>query len=267
MSSPGYPLRINNLFIYQNDCAGVPQTTSDGEDVFWFPGTDSLELEAGPTFRTIAGVATECFSRDPRNVTSGADAVFRRGCGFDYPEFDSLFLAGYTREFDAAGNVLKAIEAPGVDACKDCNLNPAATDCDLTFSMVADVCYVDCDDVPINRQFMVIRSISQATLSNRYRVGGNNVDAFGGDIAMTLDSNDGYGEGPADAIKAYSTGTTPGTNPVVTNVPIPAVLDFTDLDAICECLNEFRGCPITAALVLANPELDHPLITGLPVVP
>lgn len=261
MTTGTYPTRINHLFIYLNNCAGKPLATGDGSPVFWFPGKEAMELEAGPTFRTISEVSTECFSRAARNETAGSDAVFRRGCGFSTPEFDSVFLRGYTREYTATGGILKAVESPAGSDCWTCG---TTDDCDKTFTIIADICEVDCEDKPVNRRFDIVRRISQATLSNRSKRGGNNPGNFSGDITLQTSSNSGWGAGPANLFPAYDADGNFGTSPVVEGIPKPATLNMTSLDeAGCGCKNAYAGKAITADLVAANPLLNHPLITGV----
>lgn len=261
MTAGGYPIVINNLFIREHNCDGSIMDLASGGRSWFFSGNDDMTLAAGLTFETIAAIASQCFNRAERNRVSGADAILNRGCGFNAPEFDAAFLTGMHVSTGAGGETQVSFDKPGTNDCRDC-AKTTSTDCDPTFSIIADYCEVDCNDNPIDRKFMVIRNVTQATLSNRKQIGGNDNTAFGGDITLTVNTNDNWGYGPGGLLVSDDENGNPECASVTCGIACPAVgLDFTDIDALCGCANEFAGCTIDAAVVAANPVLDFPLLT------
>ena len=260
---PGLPIRINNIFVHLNDCFGAPQYTTDSLPVFWFPGREASTAAVNSTFRGIAAIATECYNKAAENVVNGGELVLNFGCGYTYPEFDSLFIRGRSREYDIAGNILSSLSKPGAEDCYQC-AKVEAESCPTTFSIIVDYCIEDCNAVAIDRKFMVIRSVEQGVDSSPKQVGGNTPGNFTSNITISVNTNDGYGEGPADLIQSYDENGEPGCASVVCDVPCPTdgSVDFAELDALCDCASELAGT-ITADLIAANPELDHPFFTGV----
>lgn len=257
-----FPIRVNWAIIYENGCDGFPLPVADGGRRWIVTGYDGTQVEVGPLFETVNAIANECYKRDSYNRTSGADGVFRLGCGFSRSsEFTAAFLSGYELTYAADGTPQVSLAKPGEDDCRPCD-KVESEECDPTFSMVVNYCLRDCEDKVAGQEFMVIRSISEATSASRKRIGGTDPSAFNVDINLSLQTNEGWDYGPGDVFVSNDIDGEPACNSVTCNIACPADLDTGALAELCGCKGDLADCTIDLAFVAANPEFDIAILTG-----
>lgn len=258
----GYEMRVMGRFVHRLDCSGAPLHTSDGASVYFFSGNEEASSEAAPTMRDIAAVSSPCFNRKGYKEVSGATYRWLKDCAGINPEFRAM-LEGWTEEFDEFGNVLPAVAKPNSDDdCYGC-ADPDGGQCEDAWSIVELICVEDCSGGPAGLFMRAVRKVTALELQQAWRVGGNNLANLGGDIAAQPEPNYGWGEGPGDMVRAYDENGDPGCNPVVDLVPWPDEETIPEIIRKCSCASRYNGCAIDAADVLADPDLDIPIITGV----
>jgi len=257
----GLPMRVNNIWVHLLDCDKQIQYVTDDVPVFWFPGRESTTASINTTFRSIAAIVSECYNRAAQSIPNGGELVLNFGCGYAYPEFDTLFINGQVPSYDVDGNILTSLAKPGEDGCYQCD-KVGSEDCEQTFAILVDYCIEDCNSKVIDRKFMVIRCVNQAVNGSPKQVGGNNNANFSSALTVSVETSDGYGEGPADLVQSYDEDGLPSCESVTCDVPCPEGLDFAALDELCDCAGDLAGA-VTADVIAANPELDHPFFTGV----
>lgn len=253
MANNGYPIRVQHIFLRELACDGSVLPLEDGGCGFWLRGNKETQIDAGINFETVAAIVGECYRKSAENNVGGADGVINLGCKFTYSELSATFIKGMHESTGLGGTIQTSFDKPGEEDCYTCP-KEESTECDREFALMAVYCEVDCDDKVIGQKIMVIRRISEATLSNRKRIGGGNVDAFGGDISISIETNDGFGYGPGDLLVSDDGGE-PECASVTCDIECPADLDLTYLDEQCGCAAVLSGCKITAETLVSYPEL------------
>lgn len=259
MANTGYPIKVLNLVMRLLNCDGSLKPLDEGGCAFWLPGYESTQIDTGVLTESIAAIVGECYNRPASSRVGGSDAVANFGCGFQYPELEAALFVGQHISTGAGGSIHVSHDKPGSDDCGDC-AKGESENCDPSWALMADVCKRDCKDEVLGKEFMLIRRISQLTQANRKRVGGGNVDAFGGDVTMTIGTNDKFAYGPGGLLISDNPALGEVECAAVScGIPCPPELDLSELP--CGCDTKFAGCKIDAAFVAANPEFNLPIFT------
>ena len=251
---------VQCIIITENDCLGAPVGTSAGGRVWVLNGNDDTNIESGPTFETIAEIVRNCYTRPADRRVSGSETTLDFGCPISNPELCAALEDGYTITYDEDNNPILSVAKPGETDCQKCG-KTEEDGCDKSVSIIALVCETDCESNNVGISFMVIRSVTGGTSNSPKGVGQNGLNSP--TLTLTTTTNDGYGEGPGGFIRNYDADGEPVCEPVSYRIPCPDDLDLGELHTLCGCKEDLIGCTITEEIVLANPILDIPLITGV----
>jgi hypothetical protein len=122
----------------------------------------------------------------------------------------------------------------------------------------------DCNDGEVVVAANIARAITAADPSTGPRFGGVNPGDNNFSVTLTLDANTGWGAGPGGLFPLFEQDdTTVASTPVSLGFALTTEAIYEDLITLCACDSALRGVPLTAALVLANAELQTPLIEGV----
>lgn len=253
--------------LYKNGVGGEPLSIADGDDnVFFFPGSETMSSEYQATFRTVAAIASACFNRPETRRVSGATGVIR-GCPINgAQEFLGQFVNGLAIGYDALGAVASLdIESPGDSNCLDCDTAASASS---TWSMVEIICYRDCNNNVVDIRANIARSITAADPSGAYTFGGTDPTANAIDFNLTFSNNAGWHGGSAGSpgllfdLYEDTGGAVDNGRPVSMGVAFADTDEYDEIIAACACDLSYAGIPLTAAMVTAATVPDKQLFTG-----
>lgn len=255
------PGEVLGWLFYKNSPSGAALTNADGDNnMFFFPGGEAQTSAYGIQNRTIAAVASACFTSSEKVLTSGAQVTIN-GCSMMGAQtFMTQFVNGLVPGYDGSGNVITIdIEGPDDASCNTCAADVAGD----KWSLVELVCWRDCDGNIDEVRGNVARQISAAVPSGTMNFGGApGANSTNFPMVLTLEPNDGWGDGPGDVFPIFEDtgGAVDDTRPVSLGFTFPTPADATVLLAECGCDLSWAGVPITAALVTAGTVPATPLI-------
>jgi hypothetical protein len=245
---------------YKNDATGAPITvaaagSTDG-NTFLFTGNGDMGSETGPTFDTVAAIASNAFTREARNDVSGATAVMRDTPITGAMSFLADILTGYKPQYDASGD----ISGLGIEsaAAADCTRWVTAASAATSWTILELVGYRYCDDVQESVRANIFRNVQDVAPASNFQFGLEDPGTGSVDLNMVCKAaGAGWGDGPNDEFLIYDDllAATLTTDPITLGWPVGTDALFEDLITLCACDNAIRGVPLTAALVAATPEL------------
>ena len=262
--SLGMPAQLLGRILYKNDASGAAQTIADGDDnVFFFPGSESMTSSYAAVFRTIAAVSKACFNSPAKQQLTGATGTIG-GCPLGgYQTFLSQFVNGLAAGYDDVGAIASLdIESPSDSNCLDCDNTATVTQ---DWSMVELVCYRDVNNVVTEIKANVARAITAADPSAGQSYGGLDPTANTISYNLTFATNDGWGTGPGGLFEIYEdTGQVQANRrPVSQGITLPST-EYDEIIAACAADLSYAGIPLTAAMVVAETVPDMALFTGGP---
>lgn len=239
--------------------------STDGS-VFLMTGNKVMSSTMGPTFNTQPAISTDSYTRAAVDTVNGAEATWVDVPNIGAMELYAELLKGWVGTKDGSGNVIAlSIEDA---ATAECNTWTTSASTSSRFGALELVGWRYCDNEQDSVRMNIFREISEATPSANLQAG--LVDpgsSTSGNINLKLISNDGWLATAGDAwfnalfpMFSDDAGAVGAANPGTFGLPVGTESLFDELINLCACNNGVRGIPLTAALVLANPELDTPLI-------
>ena len=262
----GVPAELLVRLFYKNSAAGVPGVVPDdgsGDgNVFMFVGNDVQTSQFAATFNNVAAITGAAFNRPAYQNVSGATATITDCNLTGAKEFGGQFINGFTNGHDDSGNVITLdIASPnGDDSCLRWG---AASETTTEWTMIELVGWRDCNDNELSVNANIARAITAADPQAGPKFGGTNPADNNFSATLTMQTNSGWGSGPADLFPIFeSDGTTATRTPTSIGFEMDTASVYEDLIALCSCDSALRGVPLTAALITANTALDTPLIVG-----